>query len=225
MKVGKTSLLCWLVLLASVTLAQAPAAPVAYSSIAELNQMLSSLQQTTQSMQEDLSHLRVEKWKTDSNTKKQTQGNVESILRNVQNALPAILTDLKNAPESGPLTFKLYRNLDALYDVMSSTVELAGAFGGKDDFQSLSRDMEGLDGSRRAFADRMDKLANAKETEIGQLRTALQAARAEAAPKKVVVDDTAPPAKKTQVPKKRTTTKPKTASPPAAEQPAAPPSQ
>ena len=123
--------------------------------------------------------------------------------------MPGILADLKNSPESGPLTFKVYRNLNALYDVLSSIVESAGAFGSKEEFQKLSKDLGAIEDSRRAFADRMDKLASSKETEIGQLRTALQAARAEAAPKKVVVDDTAPPAKK-PAPRKKAVPKPST---------------
>jgi hypothetical protein len=200
--------------------AQAP--PVSYTSITELNQMLTNLQQASQSAQEDLSHLRIEKWKTDSGTKRQTQSNVESIQRNLQTALPGILNDLKNSPENIALTFTVYRNLDALYDVVSSVVESAGAFGNKEEFQSLSKDLGALEDSRRAFADRMDKLATAKETELGQLRVALQNARAEAPPKKTVVDDTAPPPKK-PAPRKKPTPKPKPANPqstqPAAAQP------
>ncbi len=188
--------------------AQAP--PVSYTSITELNQMLANLQQASQAAQEDLSHLRIEKWKTDSGTKRQTGSNVESIQRNLQTALPGILTDLKNSPENVALTFKVYRNLDALYDVVSSVVEAAGAFGNKEEFQSLSKDLGALEDSRRAFADRMDKLATAKETELGQLRVALQNARAEAPPKKTVVDDTAPPPKK-PAPRKKPTPKPKPA--------------
>lgn len=202
---------CLLVMLPVAAFAQAQAnsaapSPVSYSSISELNQIIANLQSASQTTQQDLSHLRIEKWKTDSNTKKQTQSDAESILRNLQNALPGILADLKNSPENLALTFKTYRNLDALYDVMNSVVESAGAFGNKDEFQSLNNDLGAVENSRRAFAERMDKLASAKETEIGQLRTELQAARAGAPPKKVVVDDTdaAPkkaPAKKKPVPK------------------------
>jgi len=188
--------------------AQTSAPPVSYSSISELNQLLGSLQQASQAIQDDLSHLKVEKWKTDSGTKHQTQGDVESVERNLQSALPSMLNDLRNSPESTPLTFKVYRNLDALYDVMSSIVESAGAFGSKDEFQSLNKDLGSLENSRRAFADRMDKIATAKETEIGQLRAALQTARAEIPPKKTVVDDTQPASAKKPVHKK-TSTKPK----------------
>src|SRR5215467_6415383 len=188
--------------------AQGPAAaPVSYTSITELNQLLGNLQQASQNTQDDLSHLRIDKWKTDSATKRQTESDTQSILRNLQNALPTMLTDLKNSPENLALTFKLYRNLDALYDVMTSLTESTGAFGGKDEYQALSNDLGNIESSRRAFAGRMDKLANAKESEIAQLRVDLQTARAAAPPKKTVVDDTEPEAKKPV--HKKSTTKPK----------------
>jgi hypothetical protein len=214
-----------LLLLCSVPLvAQAPAnppnsTPVSYSSISELNQLIANLESVSQTAQQDLARLRIERWKTDSKTKKQTQSDSESILRNLQNALPSMLTELKNSPENLALTFKTYRNLDALYDVMNSIVESAGAFGSREEFQSLNNDLGGVEGSRRGFAERMDKLANAKETEIGQLRTALQTARAAAGPpKKVVVDDTEPAQPKKTAPKKKPVPKPKT-TPPASEPP------
>jgi hypothetical protein len=194
-----------LLLCAGMCVAQAPAPPVSYSSISELNQLLAGLQQASQAIQDDLSHLRIEKWKTDSNTKKQSQSDTESIQRNLQSALPGMLNDLKNSPESAPLTFKVYRNLDALYDVMNSVVESTGAFGNKEEFQSLNKDLSALEESRRNFAGRMDKVAAAKETEISQLRAALQTARAEIPPKKTVVDDTKPATDKKPVKKKKTT--------------------
>ena len=181
---------------------QAPAPPVSVSSINELNQILGNLQQTSQSILTDLGHLRTEKWKADSGTKKQTASDVESIQRNLQNALPAILNELKASPENVAQTFKTYRNLDALFDVVSSVVESAGAFGSKDEFQPLNRDLGALQDSRKAVADRMDRIALAKETELGQLRVALVNARAEAAPKKNVVDDTVPPPRKPAARKK-----------------------
>jgi hypothetical protein len=219
---------CLLSILPAGSFAQAPAnsataSPVSYSSISELNQIIANLQSASQTTQQDLSRMRIEKWKTDGNTKKQTQSDAESIMRNLQNALPSILSDLKNSPENLAITFKTYRNLDALYDVMNSVVESAGAFGNKDEFQSLNNDLGAVENSRRAFAERMDKLASAKETEIGQLRTELQAARAAAPPKKVVVDDNEQP-KKTPA-KKKPVPKPKTPPAKAAPSSGTPPSQ
>src|SRR3954467_12808790 len=99
-----------LLLCAGICAAQAPA--VSYSSISALNQLLAGLQQASQSIQDDLSHLRVDKGKTDSNTNKQRQSDVEAIKQNLQSALAGMLNDLKNSPESAPLAFKVYRNLD-----------------------------------------------------------------------------------------------------------------
>jgi hypothetical protein len=201
---------CYLAAHASPVFAQAP--PVSYTSASELNQLVASLQQASQATQGDLSHLRIEKWKADGRTKHDTESKVESIQKNLQNALPGMLADLKNSPENLALTFKVYHNLVALYDFMGYVVESAGAFGSKDEFEALGKDMDSLEDSRRAFADRMDKLASAKENEVAQLRSALQSARAEAPPKKTVVDDTAP-AKK-PAPRKKTVPKPPPASAP-----------
>lgn len=206
--------------IAAISLAQtsqpaqtsAPAAPVSYASISELNQILGTLNQTSQNTQNDLSSLRIEHWKTDSNTKKQTENDTDSVLRNLKDALPTMVGQLQNSPENLALTFKLYRNLDALYDVLGSVVESAGAFGSKEEFQSIGKDLNGIDSSRHALAERMDKLALAKDNEIGELRVALQNARAEIPPKKTVVDDADQPKK--PVPHKKTA-KPKTTPKPA----------
>jgi len=173
------------------------APPVPYSSVSELNLLLSQLEQTSQAVQLDLAKLRIEKWKTDANTKRGTQADADSIQRNLQNALPEMVAQLRNSPENLTATFKLYRNLDALYDVFASVVESAGAFGSRDEFQSLQNDFSALERSRHAVADRMETLTDSKEGDLAKLRTALQNAQAAAvvapaAPKKVVVDDTEP---------------------------------
>jgi hypothetical protein len=209
---------CWILVFlvasatAQVTPSPAPAAsgpPVPYASVSQLNLLLSQLEQVAQTTQVDLAKLRIEKWKTDSNTKRDTQSDVDSIDRNLQMALPEIIGQLRASPENLAATFKLYHNLDALYDVLGPVVESAGAFGSKDEFQTVQNDLSALERSRRAMAERMDILATAKEGELTQLRTQvrdLQAA-APAAPvpaKKVVVDDTEPPKKPV---KKKTATK------------------
>jgi hypothetical protein len=153
---------------AQITPVAAP--PVPYASVSELNGLLASLEQASQTTQTDLSRLRIEKWKMDSGYKKQTLSNTESVRRNLQTALPEIMTQLRNSPEDLGASFKLYRNLDALYDVLGNVAESAGAFGSKDEFQSLSSDLNAFERSRRAFADRMEGLTTAKESELCKLR-------------------------------------------------------
>lgn len=213
-------------LLPSGTMAQeasgTPAAgqpPVPYASVNELNGIVEQVKQTAQNMQADLDKTRIDRWKTDSSTKRQTQANVESIQRNLQSALPGMISQLSNSPEDLAASFKLYRNLDALYDVFGSVVESAGAFGSKDEFQSLSNDMTGLETARRSLGGRLQKLASAKEDELGRLRMQIKTLQAAPPPppKKIVVDDTEPPKK--PVAKK----KPKPATAPPAKPPASTP--
>jgi hypothetical protein len=194
--------------------AQAPAPnppAVPYASVNQLNGLLSQLEQASQAAQLDLAKLRVDKWKTDSGNKRQTQANVESIQRNLQSAMPEIVGQLRSSPEDLTATFKLYRNLDALYDVFGSVVESAGAFGSKEEFQAMENDLAAFEKSRRSFAERLETLSGAKEMELTRLRTALQNAQASASqpPKKVVVDDTEQPkkpVKKKSAPKPGTST-------------------
>ncbi len=205
--------------------------PVSYASMSQLNGMLETLEATSKTTQGDLVKLRIEHWKTDNASKKQALSNVDSIQRNLQGALPAILAQLRTTPEDVPATFKLYRNLDALYDVLGSVVEGTGAFGSKDDLQALSNDLNAFEGTRKQIAERIESLATGKEAEIVRLRADLKTAQAAipaTPPKKTVIDDNEP-AKKPTVKKKAPAKAPGTPAPttgkPAAGQTAAPAAQ
>lgn len=192
-------------------------AAVSYASVTQLNGLLSQLEATSKTTQADLMKLRIERWKTDGGSKKQALGNVDSIQRNLQNALPAIIAQLRGAPEDMPATFKLYRNLDALYDVMGSVVESTGAFGSKDDLQALSTDLNSFEATRKQIAERLENLAASKEQEIVRLRAELKTAQAAVPvepPKKIVVDDNEP-AKKPAAKKKPVAKKPANTTAPA----------
>jgi hypothetical protein len=202
--------------------------PVSYASVSQLNGLLGQLDATSKSTQADLVKLRIERWKTDTNSKKQALSNVDSIQRNLQGALPEIISGLRTAPEDLPATFKLYRNLDALYDVLGNVVELTGAFGSKDEVQSLSNDLNSFEGTRKQIAERIESLSTAKEAEIVRLRADLKTAQAAipvTPPKKIVVDDAETP-KKPPV-KKKPATKSSTSSTtkPSGTQPQTAPSQ
>src|SRR5260370_1684466 len=123
--------------------------PVAYASVSELNGIVEQLKQTAQSMQSDLQKTRIERWKADAATKRQTLANVESIQRNLQSALPETIAQLNNAPEDLEASFKLYRNLVVLYDYFGSVVNMAGALGSQDEFPSLDNELTRLESAPR----------------------------------------------------------------------------
>ena len=203
--------------------------PVSYASVTQLNGMLAQLEASSKDTQADLVKLRIERWKADNAYRKQALGKVDSIQRNLQDALPGMIAQLRAAPEDLSATFKLYRNLDALYDVLGNVVEGTGAFGSKDDLQALQNDLNGFESTRKQLAQRMENLSAAKEAELLRLRTELKTAQAAvpaAPPKKIVVDDNEPPkkpvVKKKPAAKPATTTAPGTAKPPATQPPAKP---
>lgn len=180
--------------------------PVSYASVTQLNGLLSQIEATSKNTQTDLGKLRIERWKADNSYRKQVLGDIDSIQRNLHGALPEIVAQLRNAPEDLPVSFKLYRNLDALYDVLGPVVDGVGMFGSKDDMQSLSNDLSAFEGTRKQLAERIESLSSSKESELTRLRAQLKTLQTQveaAPPKKIVVDDTEPPKK--PAPRKKAT--------------------
>jgi hypothetical protein len=191
--------------------AAAPPASVQPAPIPDATASLGPLNQVVENTRVDLARLRVDKWKADAASKRQAEANAESVQRNLTAALPAIVQQVRANPGSVGATFKLYRNLNALYDVMSSLSESAGAFGSSEEYQALANDTAKLDTLRRSLADRVEAMATYRDTEVAQLQArARQAAppAAAAPPKKIIVDDNEPVKKSTRKPaaKKKTTT-------------------
>jgi hypothetical protein len=167
-------------------------APTQQPAPADPTATLNSLEQTARNSVGDLAHLRIEKWKADANTRKGAQSDSDSIQRNMSSALPGLIASVRSNPQDLNANFKLYRNLNVLYDVFSRFAETAGAFGSREEFDILAKDLEGVDNARRLFADRVDSLTASAQSEITQLRSQARAAQATVAappPKKIVIDD------------------------------------
>ncbi len=204
-----------IILLSSLTLvAQAPPPQQSGPIDVQFANTLIQLQQAAQDANVALGKLRIDKWKTDGDQKHQAQSNVESLQRNLSAALPELLQKTRQNPQDISVNFKLYRNLSAVYDVLASVTESAGAFGPKDQYETLAQPVSVLDTVRRSLADRIEQLANSKEAELARLhaqaKTTAAAAPASTGVKKIVVDDNAPPPKKA---KSKTAPKPSAANP------------
>jgi hypothetical protein len=187
-------------------IAMALSAQTQPSQPADLSALLGRIEETSQAALTDLKNLHIDKWKTDSSVKQQTQANVDSVERNISNALPGLVQQVRTTPASVAAQFKLYRNMNALYDVLSGVTESAGAFGTKGEFQTVSNDLSAVDNARRALADRLAVVTAQQDSEITRLRAAAQAAVVATPPpppRKIVVDDN--PAPKTPRKKKPAT--------------------
>jgi hypothetical protein len=177
----------------------AGAAAAGDSSMSSFLPDLERLQAAAGQAAADISHLRIDKWKTDGQSKQQAQSNADSIRRNLTTALPALIEAMRAAPQDLASGFKLYRNLNALHDVFGTLTESAGAFGPRSDYEALTQQYQVIASVQHDLGEALERLAASTELELNHLRAevlrAQQPAAATAPPKKVVVDDTAPVSK------------------------------
>src|ERR1039457_1520077 len=123
----------------------APTVPV----LPDLDRLQTAASQATL----DLGRLRIDKWKADADSKQQAQANADSVRRNLTSALPGLIAAVRSAPQDLGAEFKLYRNLNALYDVFASLTEATGAFGPKGDYEALAQQLVTFDSVRRTLGD------------------------------------------------------------------------
>ncbi len=197
--------------------APAPAPAAAVAQPASITPLLPSLQQATGSINLDIARLRIDKWKADSAVKEQAQHNADSISRNIGAALPGLMDQVTANPQSLAAAVKLYRNVNALYDVLSGLTESAGAFGPKQEYDAMANDTRRLDDVRRDLGDRLVTMAAAHDTEMTRLRGEVtRVTTPPPLPKKIIVDEEPhKPAKKPAAKKKTATTAPAQAAQPA----------
>ena len=166
--------------------------PTAAPDVAQFTQVLAQIDQASQQTNLDLAQLRIEKWKTGSDHKQQAQADAESLMKNLSGALPGMVSTSRVTPNALAPALKLYRDLNALYDVLSGLTESTGAFGPKDDFTALTNDARALDAGRRSVGDYLDALAAYRDAQIVKLTQQVATNTAQTS-KKVIVDDEAPP--------------------------------
>ncbi len=189
--------------------AAATSSSVGSTSMTSILPDLDRLQAAASQSAIDMGHIRIEKWRADGDAKRQAQSDADSVQRNLTSALPGLIEAVRSAPQDLNTEFKLYRNLNALYDVMGSLTESAGAFGPKAEYEELAQPLQVIDSVRRNLGDALERLTASTESELTQLRNQLRAQQQAVAtrttpPKKVVVDDTEPAQKSVHKKKKPT---------------------
>ncbi len=201
---------------------QAPASPQmqAAPQAVDLNPTLLQIQQATSSASVNIGKLRIEKWKTDSQQRQQMQQVADSLQKNIANAVPGLISDVQSSRGGVLASFKLYHNLNVLYEFLSSMAEAAGAFGKREEYQPLESDAGALDSARQNLSLYIEQAAGKMEA-ANRASAGSNAVQARQAPgtvvpgkKVVVIDDTDVPTPKRAKPTKKKTSTP-TAQPPA----------
>jgi hypothetical protein len=186
----------------------------------DLNTILSQIQQATSSANVNIGKLRIEKWKTDSQQKQQMQQVADSLQKNITNAVPGLINDVQTSHGGVLASFKLYHNLNVVYEFLSSMAEAAGAFGKREEYQPLEGDATALDTVRQNLSTYIEQAAGRMEAANRAAANAVQAKQGVTVVpgKKVVVidDNDTPPRKKPKSTKKKTSPSPaQTPTPPA----------
>lgn len=202
-----------LLLISAVGYGQSTApVPAAAPNAGQFSQILGAVDQFSQQANLDLARLRIEKWKTGSEHKQQAQDQAESLMKNLSGALPGMVTAARANPASLAATVKLYRDLNALYEVFGALTEYANSFAPKDEYSALANDQQALDASRRAMGDYLENLASYTDSRVAQLPAAAANATNPSGAKRIIVDDDEPAH---PVKKKKSAAKSQTAKKPA----------
>src|SRR3954470_6312477 len=175
----------------------------------DLNTILLQIQQATSSADANIGKLRIEKWKTDAQQKQQMQQVADSLQKNISNAVPGLISDVQTSRGGVLASFKLYHNLNVVYEFLSSMAEAAGAFGKREEYQPLEGDATALDTVRQNLSTYIEQASGKMEAENRAAANALQARQAPGTlvpGKKVVVIDEndTPPKKRPKTTKKKT---------------------
>ena len=171
--------------------APAPAAAPAPTAFAMTN-----LRPALANVQTAITNLNVAHWKAPNDIRATTQQDVNSMQRDLNTTLPPLLAQADaassgNGPAALAPAFAVFRNLDALYDVMLRVTETAGLAGSASDASSLEDARAGLEDGRGKLGAWLLQAIGAQDAQVVRL----QAPAASAAPapppppNKIVVND------------------------------------
>jgi hypothetical protein len=165
-----------------------------------LDGVLDRVRQAAQTSNDDVARLRIDKWKTDFDQKVEMQKIAESVRRNVTIAVPDLLKGVQSSHGSVSTTFKLYHNLNVLYEYLNVLTESAATFGKEEEYTPLSRDAAQLDAARQQLSSYIEQAATTLEVKAARpVPTPVPVVEP---PKKIVVDDA--PTKSVTTKKKKT---------------------
>jgi hypothetical protein len=184
---------------------------------ANVNSILAAVQQATNAASVDIGKLRVERWKTDADQKQQLQHIGDSLQKSIANAIPALVADVQSSRGGVSASFKLYHNLNVVYENLNYLTDVAGALGKKEEFEPLSADCAALETARQNLSIYITESAGRLEAANRQPPANAATPTTQVPGKKVVIiNDEDQPAKKAAKPTKKKTSPPAASASPSA---------
>jgi hypothetical protein len=166
--------------------AQAPSAPAPFA--------VSNLRPALANVQTAIGTINISRWKASNDLRANSQQDVASMQRDLSTTLPDLMSKAEAAAASGPAalspTFAVFRNLDALYDVLLRVSETAALTGSSSDANVLEEARAGLEEGRGKLGAWLLQAIAAQDAQMAHPQpTAAAPAAAPAAPNKIVVED------------------------------------
>lgn len=163
-------------LLAALSFGQTPA-PAASDGAAAAATPSSVLRPALSQVQSVTAALNVRKWKAPGSVRKAAQEDVDSIQRDLGTTLPALLAAADAAPGSVPPNFAVYRNLDALYDVVLRVAQTADLAAPSGEASALASSLQQLEAARSALGQSILQTSQRREAEIVALEAQVRRGR------------------------------------------------
>ena len=163
----------------------------------DLNSSLTDLDRVAMSTYGDISALNIDRWSGQwrpgflkSTRQKEAEHTAESVKRNLSDALPTLIADVRTAHGSISSTFRLYHDLTLVGEAMDSLVSTAKFEGHQHDARGLVADCAELSRIRRNLTNYIEARAVSMDSKAATLASYSPAARPRApAVRKIVIDD------------------------------------
>jgi hypothetical protein len=178
---------------------------------------VANLRPALANVQTAIGNLSVQHWKASAEIRTATQQDVASMQRDLTSTLPGLLTQVESQPSGQAAlspSFAVFRNVDALYDVLLRVTETAALSASSYDANSLEQARAGLEDARSKLGAWLVDSIGTQDATVVRLQAAAASKpdAAAAAPAKIIVDD-GPTAAPTKPRKKKPANPPATTAP------------
>ncbi len=155
---------------------------------------VANLRPALANVQTALGSINIGRWKASSDIRANSQQDLTSMQRDLTTTLPGLMAQAEAAAANGPAalspTFAVFRNIDALYDVLLRVTETAALTGPSSDANVLEAARADLEDGRGKLGAWLLQAIGAQDAQMAHpAPVAAHAAAAPAAPSKIVVED------------------------------------